>query len=405
MKRSVIASGATALILGMVAVSAQAAENVLVEDFKDQNGNTIIGSNPIGTHSNLTWSVLDSGTADLSVVENEKLSIDTEGDTIAATIDGTKAATLNAALTGAEKPEKANGEIFLDAKVKFVPSDELETFAEDETLKFAIYAYEHVVGVDTVTNLVVYHKGGTSPACTNDIISNITFGPADGEKRVVVTMKDDSGLKFKVEVGGVAAESTLANEGWFPVIAAANNSSISAINIQGTGTIDDITLGYNTAAGFVPGTSNGVTVSDEQGAQDLTADEAAYLNANVDAGYTVDAIIAKVRTISSAKLDEARLLNLDVVAAADASSTYSFDVTGITVSGANAVVTVKLNRLVTALDDGAINGTLKIYTSADGSTFTETEAVALTNATFANGDVATITVAKSAGTIVKAKIE
>ncbi len=400
MKRSVIASGATALILGMVAVSAQAAENVLVEDFKDQNGKTIIGANTIGTHSNLTWSVLNSGTADLSVVSDEKLSIDTEGDTIAATIASAQATTLNAALTGAEKPDKANGEIFLDAKVKFVPSDELETFDPgDADLKFALYAYEQ----DSVTNLVIYHKGGTGNTCTNDIISNIIFLPEDAntEKQVIVTMKDASGLKFKVSVGGTEATSTLASDGWFPAIA---GSSISAINIQGTGTIDDIALGYNTSAGFVPGTSNGVTVSDEQGAQDLTADEAAYLNANVEANHTVEAIIDAVATITSAELTDARLLNLDVVdVAAATGDTYTFDVTGIAVSGENAVVTVTLNRIVHDL--GAINGTLKIYTSANGSDFTEAAAVALTNETFESGDVATITVAKSAGPIVKATIE
>lgn len=400
MKRSVIASGATALILGMVAVSAQAAENVLVEDFKDQNGKTIIGSNPIGTHSNLTWSVLNSGTADLSVVENEKLSIDTEGDTIAATIASAQATTLNAALSGVSAPEKSNGEIFLDAKVKFVPSDELETFdPSDADLKFALYAYEQ----DSVTNLVIYHKGGTGNTCTNDIISNIIFLPEDAntEKQVVVTMKDDSGLKFKVSVGGTEAESTLASDGWFPAIA---GSSISAINIQGTGTIDDIALGYNTSAGFVPGTSNGVEASDDANVRSLTQAEADYLNANVDAGYEVQEIIDAVATITSDQLADARLLNLDVVKAADATGdTYSFDVTGIKISGDNAVVTVKLNRIVDDL--GAINGTLKIYTSADGTTFAETAAVSLTNETFENGDEATITVAKSAGTIVKAKIE
>ena len=390
MKRSVIASGATALILGMVAVSAQAAENVLVEDFKDQNGKTIIGTTTIGTHSNLTWSVLDSGTADLSVVENEKLSIDTEGDTIAATIASAQATTLNDAL--------ASGEIFLDANVKFVPSDELETFAADETLKFALYAYEQ----ENSTNLVIYHKGGTGNTCTNDIISNITFASTDGEKRVIVTMKDDSGLKFKVSVAGVEAQSTLASDGWFPTVNSAAYNTISAINIQGTGTIDDITLGFNTAA-FA---ENDVLVGKNGTSITLTQDQADYLNANIkdDGVHTVDAITDKIATISSAELDEARLLNLDVVAAADATGdTYTFNVTSIKVSGENAVVTVKLNRLVDDL--GAINGTLKIYTSANGTDFTEVQQVALTNEDFGEGDVATITVAKSAGTIVKAKIE
>ena len=371
-----------------------AATAVVGEDFNDPsiNGKTIAaGDNALGTHSNLTWSVLASGTADLSKVQGQKLVVDTEGDTIAAEIASAQATTLNDALTGT-KPEKANGEIYLNAEVAFVPSDELETFptAGTDDLKFAIYAYEHLVGADTVTNLVVFHGSGTNPVCTNDVISNITFAPADGEKQVVVTMKDDSGLKFKVKVGGVEATSTLAPDGWFKTVNAAARTTISAINIQGTGTIDNIALGYNENAGFNAGdvedAAGGTTIT-------LTQAEADYLNAIVDKGKTPEAITTKIAGLTRDQLTEARLLNVDLVDA-DFSRLYTFSVTDVkrvsSATATNIVVTIALDRKDCEVAQ-AINGIVVLQTTNDGVNYTDSISAVVTDADFSEGDTTTVT--------------
>ena len=379
---------AAGLSFALTSVGTAATE--VFEDFADQNGKTIIGTNAIGTHSNLTWSA--SGTADLSEVKGGKLAVDTEGDTIAAAIGNTQATTLNAALTGSTKPEGANGEIYLNAKVAFVPSDELETFptAGTDDLKFAIYAYEHLVGSDTVTNLVVFHGSGTNPVCTNDVISNITFTPADGEKQVVVTMKDDSGLKFKVEVGGVEAQSALAADGWFKTVNATASTTISAINIQGTGTIDDIKLGYNENAGF-----NAGDVEDAAGDTTitLTQAEADYLNAIVAKGKTPEAITTKIAGLTHDQLTTARLLNVDLVDA-DFSDLYTFIVTNVkrvsSATATNIVVTVALDRKNCKVSQ-AINGIVVLKTTNNGVNYTDSNSAVVTDDDFSEGDTTPVT--------------
>lgn len=378
---------AAGLSFALTSVGTAATE--VFEDFADQNGKTIIGTTAIGTHSNLTWSA--SGTADLSEVKNGKLAVDTEGDTIAAEIASAQATTLNAALTGT-KPEGANGEIYLNAKVAFVPSDELETFptAGTDDLKFAIYAYEHLVGADTVTNLVVFHGSGIDPVCTNDVISNITFSPQDGEKQVVVTMKDDSGLKFKVEVGGVEAQSALAADGWFKTVNATARTTISAINIQGTGTIDDIALGYNENAGFnagdVEAAAAGTTIT-------LTQAEADYLNAIVAKGKTPEAITTKIAGLTHDQLTTARLLNVDLVEA-DFSDLYTFSVTDVkrvsSATATNIVVTVALDRKNCKVSQ-AINGIVVLKTTNNGVNYTDSNSAVVTDDNFSEGDTTTVT--------------
>lgn len=378
---------AAGLSFALTSVGTAATE--VFEDFADQNGKTIIGTTAIGTHSNLTWSA--SGTADLSEVKNGKLAVDTEGDTIAAEIASAQATTLNAALTGT-KPEGANGEIYLNAKVAFVPSDELETFptAGTDDLKFAIYAYEHHVDADTVTNLVVFHGSGIDPVCTNDVISNITFSPQDGEKQVVVTMKDDSGLKFKVEVGGVEAQSALAPDGWFKTVNATASTTISAINIQGTGTIDDIKLGYNENAGFnegdVEAAAAGTTIT-------LTQAEADYLNAIVAKGKTPEAITTKIAGLTHDQLTTARLLNIDLVEA-DFSDLYTFSVTDVkresSATATNIVVTIALDRKDCKVSQ-AINGIVVLKTTNNGVNYTDSNSAVVTDADFSEGDTTTVT--------------
>lgn len=333
--------------------------------------------------SNLSWA---SGSNDASKVIGEKLNLDTEGDTVAATISATSAADINAAITGESAPEGANGEIYLSAKINFVPSDELETFDASSDFKFALYAYEQ----EETTNLVIYNG-------ENNIIDGITFEPGQFEKDVVVVMKKNgTDLQFKVTVEETPATCTGHEDGWFN---AASASNISALNLQGTGSIDDIELGYYVSSGFTPGTSDGVKTQGSDTAIDLTQGQVDYLDSQLE-GSSVEAITAKIATMSAEEFDNACLLNLDIM---ESDFSYSFDIKEVKREGGNVIVKVVLVR-DNALN-GGINGTLTLKGSADAEEYAEIQSATISDDNFSEGDETTITLPAGDNNFFKANIK
>lgn len=379
MKFSVFAATTLVLAAGMVGTASAANVNLVNEDFDGLSG-AIKGQ----SHTNLTWSA--SGSNDASTVDNGKLKIRTEGDTLTAAIAQATTNTLAQAITNGV--QDASGEIYIDAKVKFEPSDELEVFTGNDDLKFAIYAYANEDAMPPSTNLIVYASGG------NETITNIVFTPENvaTERRLVVTMKNDNGLKFQVKVDNVVASN--ANDvSWFSVRSAA--LPVSSINFQGTGEIDDLKVGYVTEQGWFSG---GTTIGDVT----LSDGEASYLNSHKrKTKLTESDITTKIAKLTQKQLDDAYLANI-VITDADAANAYTFGIKGIKRDGNNVVVTIELNRGEHSL--GAINGTLDLQGSTDNQNFTSVGSKDLSDGDFSEGDVTTATFTAGEAKIFKAVI-
>lgn len=376
MKCSSFLAPAFALAVGL-------AGTALAADLVDETFETFAPSKAIKgeTHTNLTWS---AGSADQSKVENGALAINTEGDTLAATIATKAASTLNSAF-GASKPEGATGEIYVNADVDFIPSDELETFDDTANLKFAVYAYDN----GTTTNLVVYH--GENGGGTNEVTGYVFDDLAT--RRLVVTMKNDSGrLKFQVKLGDTVV--TGANDVvWFPVVA---GSTVSALNFQGTGTVDNLKIGYAETKGFVP-------ADKDVGGFTLTADEADFLNTLIAAGHNKAAIAEKAGTLGQTKVDEAMYLDMDFMKDENYDGSYSFGITGIKRTGNNVVVTIKLDRKGYGMANG-IKGKLTLQSSADAVTYEDSGSKTFSDADFRGGDTTTVTFGAGGATFFKGVI-
>lgn len=388
---------AVALTVCFAMAYADVAIPVASDSFDSYEDNTTISqmaAASVECRTNLQWSALQGAESpDLSKVVGQKLVVDTEGDSILATMaDNTD---LNSAL-GGTMPEGATGEIYLDAFVKFVPSDELEVFTDEElaAIKFAVYAYEG----ESATNLVVGHK--YEGAYTNDVIGNIVFpGENDRESHIVVTLKrDDLGvLRFMVSIDGVIANSSLieGDSDWFEAI---SDGAIQGISLKGTGSVDQLSIGYRARLGFSPGTSDGVKPQGAADPIDLTEGQAGYLNAVLDAGGTVDGVIANIATMTQEQFDKAYILSQDLTQ--DTLPEPEFSITKVVRDSANIIITVKLVRGAAL---GGINGTLSVKTSSDAAVYNETSAN-FTNEDFAGGDEATITIPAQDAVIFKANI-
>lgn len=373
MKPTTIAKSALALALGTVACAAYAD---LTENF-----DAIAVNTPIVGHigNSLTW----SGTGDASYVTNNPtgtvsdhfLQVQTEGATLTATIAETETNTLNTALA-------AGRDVTFSCTAKLEPTDSLEDISGTD-VKFALYAYAH----DNTTNLVVYGINPSHGVATNNVTSIVLTG---GEVAIEVTITNAASKGFLVKVDNAVA-------GTFGL---ASDSEISALDITGSGTIDDIAFA---AAAADYETGNTVPISGGTGSIELTASEAAYLNAVVGKGHSKSDIETALGNMTRAQLDEAALVNTDIVAD-NGKVKYSFNITSIRPNGNNVDVTITLDR--THHGNGAIYGTLKFYASADGTTWGEPKEYAITNATFANDvDTATLSVPKADGNFFKATIE
>lgn len=254
------------------------------------NMNEVVKANMQNTSYLGTWS---SGEADMTKIandgENNYLALDTAGDVVTNTL--ISAGEINDVLSG-------GGEVSFTTGMKLIPSDEIESsfvdafdaegnpaIVDNGDLKFGLYAYEYDVTktvdgvevVDVVTNLVVYHSyykydsatGKTGIGYTNNVIelkdSNGNPMSFAGEITVVTTLKmlaDE--LFFSVSIPGFADEITsplgctddaftdeklditvcpsVDGGKWFRCVHNGNNSTISALNLSGTGNVRSIEL-------------------------------------------------------------------------------------------------------------------------------------------------------------------
>lgn len=385
MKCSSLLAPAFALAVGLAGTALAADlvdETFEASDMPDEAATAINGV----AHSNLTWS---AGSADRSKVKNGALAINTEGDTLVAEIDDDAASTLNSAF-GASKPEGATGEIYVNADVDFIPSDELETFDGTANLKFAVYAYDN----GTTTNLVVYHGG--SNGGENEVTSYVFDDLA--RRRLVVTMKNDNNrLMFQVKLGDTVV--TGANDVvWFPVVAG-DSVSVSALNFQGTGTVDNLKIGYAETKGFKPGDSEF-----SKAGYTLTQAGADFLNGVLESSKaTKEAVAAKaVELASDGKLDAAMALNMDFMKDENYDGSYSFGITGIKRTGDDVVVTITLDR--GNYGNGAIKGTLTLQSSTDAVNYDTTVEQPFSDADFSEGDTTTVTFGAGGATFFKGVI-
>lgn len=377
MKPSTFAKSALALSFGMFAgaVLANTTVTPITENFTGKNGQ-VPGSTL--TSDNLTWA---AGTGDASIVENEKLTIDTGSAAVTATIATDVTNAINTSV------QSSLGATFT-ATVTFVPATGDPTDVTGSDLRFALYA-KAVTTPTAATNLYVIANGGvadTGITLTSVIDQNIEIAfPAANT--------------FTVKVGNNTSRQ-------FPF---ANSGDISKIEFQGNGTVDNIGFAYikavtvygdDTGAGEQPS----VTIADTT--HRLTAAEAAYLNdlvsANGDSNETVENAI---KVFSEAEFADAVLLNQDVVKDSKAAaSNYTFEVTGVKKSGNQVIVDVALIRKGTVL--GAINGTVTLLaaTTPNGEYTKQVSADFSTNDTGTN-QTYTATFSNVSGNFFKATIE
>lgn len=331
MKTTTFAKSAMALALSMVACASYAATKEAVhEDFAGIADDTAATAIP-AAHSNLTWTA--SGANDASKVTDGKLNVSTEGDTLSAAISDATA--LNEALTNGNFKS-----ITFSADIAFVPTASAETFAEDASLKFALYAIESA----GATNLAVYAKqtaGGAAENITTAIALDETLTP------VAVTITNDNvNLMFKVTANGTTAPAT----GWYYALA---NNSLNGLNLTGNGEIDNIVFSYEETSGYNAGDASNT----ESAGKVLTQDGADYLNAIVNAGATKEAVDAALANMTAAELDDAMLLNQNITAA---SQEYTFEISDIKRTAGGVTVTITLDRGDSEVA-GNINGIATLY--------------------------------------------
>ncbi len=167
--------------------------------------------------------------------------------------------------------------------------------------------------------------------------------------------------------------------------ASANASdTVQSIEFMGAGKVASITGSYEDVP--VP---EGFAEDDTFGEVTLTAAQAEWLNGQGN----YDALAAKISTMSQTGLNDAYLLNLNVLDE-NYDGTYEFAVTAIDVGDTAVTVTVGLTR--SGALDGGINGTLKLMggNQLPASGFEEVDAVTFSDADFSEGGTTTCTFTK-----------
>lgn len=390
MKPTATAKSALALALGLVASMATAgvvSTNAVFADFAGIADNTTVQTG--FSASNLTWSVKNSGTADASKVESEILKIDTGDDTIQAVIESGAATGINDALNNSTFKS-----ITFSADVAFTPTDEVESFAADDELKFALYALINPAG--TQTNLLV-HALAADGNSTNTTASNIVLDDRLTTVTVNITNESDV-LYFTVTANGATTPR-------YRTLNSALNNNISALNLQGQGQIDNIAFSYNVKTGYSAGD---VPAPGGTGAETVTLSEkgANYLNALVD-GSSESAVLTALGNMSASELTDAMLLNLDITqsgVAEDVAGAYTFNITSVKRTASGVTVTVTLDRGTSKLGQ-VIRGAAALYTSSNAVDYVKDSSHEFADSDFSEGNTTTITFPATSATFFKVKIE
>ena len=387
MKYSTMATTALTLGLSLMVGAAVAADTAkYTEGFDNYTLDSLIGLYHTGYLDDGGYGWFSGSEDDASKViaanGGQALQLNTEASTLTNAFDQATAAALNDQL--------ATGSIYFESEVKFVPSDVLDAGVQGGTddTKFAIYAFCPGDIEGATTNLVIYHAyydENFEMNYTNDVTDILIDTSVYTKIRVEMKQIDDEGLMlnaFTVTVGngdgaqivttGTAYDHDsghgegslfLTAEKW----SVTENQTVSALNLKGTGEIDNIVLGV--IGGEEPPTS-GYTFP-EGGPIPADSSVNAWL-------VSINATQAQIDALgSNAALQQKYLLNLAL-----ADSSYELTVSSIAV-GDTVDVAVTLTR-TGAL--GAINGTLKLAgaTALDG----ETGFAEVTGLEFSNGDFA-----------------
>ena len=188
--------------------------------------------------------------------------------------------------------------------------------------------------------------------------------------------------------GGVATNAlALAGSTNIQFACRSNTAPVQRVEFVGSGTVTSIFGDYEDreiVLEFVDGqTIENVT---------LNAAQAAWLNGQ----DSYDALAEKIATMTQASFSDAYLLNLNILSD-QYDGTYSFKVTGITVTDDKVTVTVELVR--TAALTGGINGTLKLNGGATlpASGFTTLQSVDIGDEDFSEGNSTTCIFTKGEG--------
>ena len=376
MKCSKTIMGALAVALGLF-VSASYGESLKSDNFESYTLDSPI-------HGQGSWI---AGEGDQSIVttnaavnDSKVLKVATDGTTLTNTLGSI---------------DIVSQSVYMDADVLFVPSEELTQFNVEapgnKALKLGLYSYKPE-GAATA-KLVIFHAvaDGQGVYSTINDVTDVDI-PTNGAVKVKVVMKKYNGkydvapppTAFSVSINEVAvttangyADATLGKDYLAPdptdpgemfLIANITNgkeytSTISALNITGTGYLDNFEVGV--AGGEPPppaGYVAGETITDKDGVSiTLTEAQAAWLDGYLAGGDKA----AMNETLKNGDgdlygLEAEYLLNSSPIEA----TTVSFKIDSIVV-GAAAKVNVTLTRTEkgTALDS-ALNGTIAIL-SAD----------------------------------------
>ncbi len=257
----------------------------------DNLGSETFESYDVGlTISNLvengaTWSSLGSwkaGVADQSKIAanengNKYLNFKTEGDVI--TNEFASADNINSLAE--------NGDIIVfESEMQFIPCDEIDVESYPSSpegngsMKFALYAYTNGDDpADAKTSLVLYHSyydlEKESIACVNDILmpvdDNAALSLDDPENkhsiRVELKKFNSDRSIFRIFIDNYAMCATngiirgaqtlvppdtdlIKNRTWFGTANATGRKEISALNLSGSGAIDNINLTSASPEGF-----------------------------------------------------------------------------------------------------------------------------------------------------------
>ena len=194
---------------------------------------------------------------------------------------------------------------------------------------------------------------------------------------------DMTNRTYKVTVGE-NVPLTIDSADTFGFADASASDTVQSIEFAGAGKVTSIKGSYEDVP--VP---EGFAEDDTFGDVTLTAAQAEWLNGQ----NNYAALVAKISTMSQTGLNDAYLLNLNVLDE-NYDGTYEFAVTAIDVGDTAVTVTVGLTR--SGALDGGINGTLKLMggNQLPASGFEEVDAVTFSDADFSEGGTTTCTFTK-----------
>ena len=353
MKYTDIAKAALALVLGVM-TSTAFADPVLQEGFEGFGNDYAItnhadwagGEDDASTvvPSNYTYT---ASSRPLPNPHTKVLKLNTEGGVLTNT------------LATAQSFAAAN--LYVDAMVKFVPSEELADLGTDQDIKVAVYAYVKEIQADpliTSTNLAIYHglfdlEALVEPFAVTNTVTDITVD-ADAWHRLTIELAQGDGdnvqQAFRVLIDGVAVTNAAAyqddwstrinaelppnNGPWFVSAACLGTlkTDVASLQFKGTGYIDDLVV-TATAPSFEMGAEPfevtqtigaGGSSSDATSPISVEANTSTSLTYTANEFYRIATLTTNAQAIGAAVGQEDYTVELDSATAVD----VTFAITG-----------------------------------------------------------------------------